>query len=546
MTTERILTGRRVRHCFRFPLLALLLATGLAGCGFDARWPTGPAERRTLDGDTLLAWQLDRAERPNYFQRLHDGRITTLYYDTNGDGRFDETVDRTHDSADWPHCILILDGTAFEVVKDMWQAGHFRLFPPPSRVISVFPAMTDLALTRLLHTPVCPGPEALYFDKQANRMVGGSFAYLRGDNAPWLRAVSYHAPQDIGAKAYLSPQDVFDEEMRGTLEAFRKAGRGTVTAYSIGSAGLGTRGGREAMKRYLCAVEQLCERIVYERHGRVRITLTADHGHNLKPLKRVKFEETLARHGYQRGAALNGPRDVVIPAYGLVTYAALYTKYPADLAPLLLDDPAIELSAYADGDRVIVLSREGRAEIRKGRDGYTYTRVSGDPLKLARTLEWMKCRGMIWPDGSLDDLGFLQATAEHHFPDSLHRLWECFHGLMEKPPDIVVSLFDQYCHGSGLFELGIGQAASTHGALDLGSSSSFVLSDVGELPDVIRIDDLLKKIEDARRRSIAATTQPAYRTIRTKPPKSSHPPPPTTESIEASMARNSLQLAPGR
>ena len=35
-----------------------------------------------------------------------------------------------------------------EVVDQLYRDGLFRLFPPPSRVVSVFPAMTDLALAR--------------------------------------------------------------------------------------------------------------------------------------------------------------------------------------------------------------------------------------------------------------------------------------------------------------------------------------------------------------------------------------------------------------
>src|SRR5215813_3736416 len=91
----------------RFILLALI---SCVGCGFNPRWPDQPAARRVDDGDTTLAFRVDGAKKPNYFQHIHDGVITQLAFDDNGDGDYDATIDRRQDSPDWPHCILILDG----------------------------------------------------------------------------------------------------------------------------------------------------------------------------------------------------------------------------------------------------------------------------------------------------------------------------------------------------------------------------------------------------------------------------------------------------
>lgn len=458
--------------------------------------------RHDARGRELRAFAVDGARQANYFQTLEVGRVVSLGFDTNGDGQPDETLDRAVDNRDWPHCILVLDGAAFDVVDRLWRDGHFRLFPRPTRVVSVFPGMTDLALTRLFHTPDCIGPEALYFDKSQNRMVGGSLEYLRGDNAPWLTFVSYHAPQDIGAKAYLDPPTVFNEELRGAYNAFRGATRGTVSAYSIGAAGLGTRGGPDAIREYMLTVEQLVERVVYEKRGRVRFTLTADHGHNLRPCRRVNFESTLSAAGLRRADQLNDDRDVVLPAYGLVTYAAAFTRQPRHVAEVLVRDPAVELAAFVDGVEVVVLSRDGEARIMKQERGHTYVQVRGDPLRLAPIVARMKKPCEVNEYGVIDDRALFLATAEHDYPDPLHRLWQCFHGLMKQPPDVALSLRDDACHGSWLFELGIGRVASTHGSLNLKNSSAFLLSDVGELPRVVRIEDALGAVERARRATL--------------------------------------------
>jgi len=475
----------------------LALAVMVCGCGFDAKWPQSQREYRP-GGAEMLAYRVDGAKKPNYFQKIVDGRVVELCFDSNGDGGCDETVDRRQDSAEWPHCILVLDGAAYEVMDELWREGHFRLFPPPTRMISVFPSLTDLAMTQIFQTPICEGPEALYFDAAANKMRGGISSYLKGENAPWLSYMTYHAPQDIGAWAYLTPQSVFDREMRGTLKTFVEAKTGTVTAYSVGASGLGTDHGKEAIRKYLLTVEQLCERVIYDKRGRVKLTLTSDHGHSLQECKRVNFEQTLKKAGYRDAERIDGPNDVVAPAYGLVTYSSLFAKDVPKLARTMLDDEAVDLSTYADGERVVVLSREGEAAITKGGAGYRYAASQGDPLKLLPIVEQLRGAGKVAADGTIDDRALFDATTTHDYPDPLHRLWKCYHDLMKCPPQAAVSLKPNRCHGSWMFEIGIGKCASTHGSLDLPNSSAFVLSDIGELPKTIRIDDFQRVITAAR------------------------------------------------
>lgn len=503
------------RHRRRPPAIRgpwLLIGLLAAGCGFDPRWPSGPSETREHHGDTLLAYRIDGAKRPNYFQRVRDGRVTALHFDDNGDGQYEQTIELSADDPAWPHCVLVLDGVPFTTVDEMWREGRFRIFPPPSRMITVFPAMTDLALTKIFGTPSCVADQALYFDAKSNQLMGGSMAYLRGRNAPWLPAVTYHAPQDIGAWAYLTPQSVFDREMRGTLATFRGAKSGLASAYSIGTAGLGTRGGRDAIRRYLLEVERLCERVLFDHRGRVKISLMADHGHHLTRARRVRFEPALEQAGFRRAKRIDDDRDVVIPEYGLVTYASVYTRRPAEVATALVNDPAVELAAYRRGDVIVVRSKDGEAEIGRRERGYSYRAVQGDPLQLAEIVARLQSEGQISADGTIEDRPLFEATAEHVYPDALHRLWESLHGLMQSPPDVYVSLRPDACHGSRLFELGIGRVASTHGALERMNSTTFVLSTIGDLPAAIRIDDVLDVLHAARRAAQgqgASSTAPA-------------------------------------
>ncbi|MFH0983396.1 MAG: hypothetical protein V2A79_17905 [Planctomycetota bacterium] len=479
-----------LRSWFAPAVLALLALVG--GCSTaHIAWPGRPTEERAVNGDMLLSYDVVGSGKPNYTQRMHDGRKTVLSFDDDRDGRTDAEVRLDQPDPDWPHYVIVLDGVPYRLAADLWDEGYFRLFPRPSKVISTFPSMTDLALSRLLDAPPCLAAEAAYFDRKANRIKGGVGAYNAGLNSPWLDALTYHAPQSIGARAYLDPQGVFELELREMRAAFDRVGTGTASAYTVGTAGLGTRGGEHAIREYLKTIDRFCERLVYDRRGRVRITVTADHGHNLTRCERIGFTEHLARHGFRLTDALRGPQDVVTVRYGLVTFAQFFTSQPAAVAEALLIHPAVEVAVYPEGDRVMVLSVDGRARIGRGEGGYTYVAERGDPLQIMPIIEALQEGGKVSADGVIDDAAFFAATLDHVYPDALQRVWSCFHGLMQKPPDVIVSLRDGYCHGLWMFEVCIGHVASTHGSLNAINSTTFVLSSAGPLPEALRIDEVL-------------------------------------------------------
>ncbi len=480
-------------------IVVLLIAAG--GCSTaHIDWPDRPMLKTERNGDTLVSYDMNGSGKPDYVQRMCHGRKTVLYFDNDRDGQTDEEVRLAPGDPDWPHYLIVLDGVPYRVVAKLWDEGRFRLFPRPSRVISTFPSMTDLALARLFDTPPGVAIEASYYDKKAHRLSNALKTYNQGLNAPWLDVLTYHAPQSIGARAYLDPGGVFGLELREMRAAFDRVETGFASAYSVGTAGLGTRGGEAAIRKYLEMVDRFCERLVYDRRGRVRLTLVADHGHNLTPSERIGFKRHLAKHGFRLANTLRSPKDVVSVKYGLVTYAQFFTSQPAEVASALLAHPAAELAVYHEGDAVVVLSTNGRAQIARRGGGYVYmtepstSGVNGDPLKLAPIIAILRDKGQVSEDGLIDDDALFKATAEHVYPDPLHRLWTCFNGLMQKPPDVIVSLRDGYCHGFWMFEYGIGKVASTHGSLNRSNSVTFAMSTVGPLPEVMRIEHVLPAV----------------------------------------------------
>ena len=483
-----------------------LIVSGAAGalwtCCGCASEPTFPPamEIRPVNSETVFAFDTDGDERADFWQfQRSDGRKHALAYATSDSSEPDQRIELgAIDATRCPHFVIALDGVPFELVDELYQQGHFRFFYPPSRVICCFPAMTDLCLADLFHAGRCRAYQALHFDRKANRVVSGNTGYVSASNSPWASKMDYRCSFWWDAKAYLDPQGLFEHELRGIVETFSRVEEGEASAYSVGTAGLGTRGGRAAILEYLRTIDRLCEQIIFERRGRVQLTLTADHGHNLVENRRISFTEVLKADGYRKAQSLRGPRDVVPISYGLVTYAAFFTSDPAGVANCLVKHEDVEFACYPTGDEIVVCDRAGRARITRGADGFAYDASAGDPLKLAEMIEELRSAGQVSAEGVIDDAALFRATVEHTYPDPLRRIWGAFHELVENPPDVIVNLRDGACHGSKFFHFMIRKVTSTHGSLNRMNCTTFALTTLGELPAVMRASEVLPALEKLR------------------------------------------------
>lgn len=480
----------------RSVLTLFTVAVAAVGCDYHVDWPDGPVETlNSPDGTSTKAFAIGSGGRPNYFQHVEHGRVTHLSFDDNADGTMDESVALAA-NPDFAHFAFIMDGVPFDLVQSMYDDGHFRLFATPIRVVSVFPSMTDLALSRIVRSKRCIAAQSLYFDRESNALSNGNGAYLKGINAPWRVKMHYCAPQNIGINAYLNPPFVFSTELRGMYEASKTAGLGVAFEYSVGSAGLGTCGGEEAMRSYMLEIEKLCERITYERRGRVKLSVLADHGHTLRQARRVTFTEPLKAAGFRIANSIQGPNDVVPVHYGIVTYAQFHTDRAGAVADVLVKQPSVDLVTFREADHVVVLKPNAVATIRKRDGGFQYDMSRGDPLKLSEIMDALRAAGHVSADGTIADRPLFSATVTHRYPDPLHRLWSCFDDLVDKPADVIASLKPEYCHGSKFFHFFVDPIASTHGGFEYESSVTFMLTNANcePLPAACRVDDVLDLI----------------------------------------------------
>ena len=284
----------------------------VCGCQQVPQFPNRPMRVHIpSDGSKILAFDTDKDRQPDYWQRENlNGRKIELRF-AGQDEHSDVMVllDDIH-GQQIPHFIIALDGVPFQLVKELYDQGCFRLFYRPSRVVSCFPGMTDLAFQRIFGGTRPIAFQAKHFSRTQNRVLSGNDIYLSGQAAGWAEKLDYRCSFHLDPLAYTFPEAMFEHELEEMLKVFRAADTGTRIVYSVATAGLGTRGGREAILQYLRTIDRFCEQIVYERRGQVKITLLADHGHNMSGRGRVEFQKLLHEAGYRLTDRLGQPGDV--------------------------------------------------------------------------------------------------------------------------------------------------------------------------------------------------------------------------------------------
>ncbi|MBI5765033.1 MAG: hypothetical protein HZA51_16075 [Planctomycetes bacterium] len=473
----------------RFLLLVLLAPLACAGPG-PRMFPVTPTESRSTPDGAERLYDTNRDGKPDYAQRLNtDGRVTVLHFDTNADGTFDQEINRLTADPDDRHLLIILDSVPYEVMENLWQAGRFRLFHPPSCTISPFPVMTDLSLAEFFGVSPCPGAESEYAD--ATGLREGYDNYANERNCVWLARTDYHMINFAHAIAYLRPDPWFDHELHFIQKYFLACKQNPFIGYAVGTSALGANFGRNGHLASLIRVDRMCEQLMWESRGKLQITLLSDHGHALVPSKRVPLSETLSRAGYRLVSKLKKPGDVIVPEFGVVTYAGVYTREAQTVAHDCIGIDGIEQTMYLDAQgRVVVLARNGaRATIAHANNKYRYTCESGDPLRLSPIITKLAD-----PDGWIDDAALFEATKTHDYPDAVQRLWRAFHGLMVNPPDVMLAVSDGWHCGSKL-QTALVDIQAAHGNLGRPGSSGFVMSTTGQVPGITRMKDLAPALQ---------------------------------------------------
>jgi hypothetical protein len=472
-----------------------MLAVVLTGCAPHERltFPVAPISRSEtaraydVNGDGVADFALftDRA-----------GRLDHVAYDDDGDGVYDRTYRLDdEDPATLPHLVILLDSVPYRTVMQRFERGDWPWFGRPAKVIPPFPTMSGVIFTEIVHAPPLPGVINRYFDKRTNAIDNRIFARVCGDMNAWQRRLHYAADYLDDAAAFLNPKPWYAAELVRAKKAFDCNPDRVTVAYIASSSAMLSIYGEDGANEVLDGLTQLCLQLLYERHGVVRISVMADHGHNYRPGRRVDIEQVVRELHFRPTERLKERGDVVCEVDGLVNYVGLHTREPRALAEGLAKRAEVQLVSYLSGDKVVVLNEHGSATIEQ-RDGrYRYTAVTADVLKLSEIAGRLP-----QADGFIAAEDWLRATMEAEFPDAPQRLWHAFHGLVVSTPDVMATLRDDWCIGLPSLSMVV-DMKSTHGGLDQVNSATFLMTTPARgraaLPTVVRSGEALRAVEPA-------------------------------------------------
>jgi hypothetical protein len=375
--------------------------------------------------------------------------------------------------------LLCLDGVPHKLIEAAKSRGLFDSFRAPARLLSPFPTMTNVALSAMLGASPPAGYESLYFDRSAGELRGGIRKYLgrrTPDKIPssYMDDLDYQEPLPFEFLIYVAPEKIWRADMQRFRERFRSAPQNRdYFAFLKATDGLLHAQGPERLAIALESLDKILREIRQFCGDEIEIVMFSDHGMNLEENRRANLTSTLQRRGFR----------VVIPAFGLCSYAAVYC-HDADQIPEIARASAevtgIDFAVYKDAAAVVIESERGRARIeyQPADESYRYVKVNGDPLDLSS-----------FDDAFATESVWFERTAGHRYPNAVANVYKSlFTPRVKHTADILISLKDGYYCGWSPFGRFV-RLAATHGNALQASSNAFLMSTHRQFPPFVRADD---------------------------------------------------------
>ena len=396
--------------------------------------------------------------------------------------------------------LLCLDGVPHKIIQSAKSRGMFDAFNTPTRLLSPFPTMTNVALSAMFEATPPAGYESLYFDRNAGHLAGGVRKYIgrrTPDKIPssYMDALDYQEPLAFEFLIYVAPERVWRADMRRFRERFLEAPQTRdYFGFLKATDGLLHAQGPERLNVALAALDKILNEIRRTSGNETEIVLFSDHGMNLEENRRVDLVTHLTRRGFSVSSQLpNQSRSISIPAFGLCSYVAIYCG-DEDLIPetndALIEIPGVDFTISREGNCVALKSARGTALIERGSgDGYRYSPLSGDPLQLKPKIEELKSAGKMDAQGFVSAADWFTATNNHLYPNVVVNLHKAlFTNRVQHTADILVSLRDGYYYGWSAFGKFV-RLLATHGNALASSSNAFLMSTHRAFPECVQADE---------------------------------------------------------
>jgi hypothetical protein len=389
--------------------------------------------------------------------------------------------------------LLCLDGVPHRLILEAKHRGLFASFGTPSRLLSPFPTMTNVALSTMFAATPPAGYESCYFDRDAREMRGGIGKYLgrrTPDKRPssYMEELDYQEPLAFEFLIYVAPEKVWRADMQRFREKFREAPKDRdYFAFLKATDGLLHAQGPARLAVALESLDQILREIQKFCGQETEIVLFSDHGMNLEENKKVDFASTLRSEGFSVSSRLNSvrPNTVAIPTFGLCSYAAVYCaneELVPRVARILATVKGVDFVIHREGEAVLLESAAGVAQIDRQNSSYRYRSFKGDPLELDSIAHELG-------GGFIDDTRWFEHTNAHIYPDAVANIHaSMFSARVKHTADILVSLQDGYYYGWATFARMV-RLFATHGNALAASSNAFMMSTHRQLPACIRSAD---------------------------------------------------------
>lgn len=415
--------------------------------------------------------------------------------------------------------VLVLDGVPYETIAELKAEGHFVRFHQPARMVSTFPSLTNVAMVEILHHEDSPGYEDHFYDRERNRLLGTIQDRLQGQKfiaGTFRETFDYHAAAFKGALGYLAAPIGTATLAQIDLLEFRRTFQESDAPLFVGYIGetdsLAHLGGKEQLKAFLQTLDRTMEELIVEAEehgGHLEVEMFSDHGNRFDSYKNVKLNDALAQAGFVTEKSINNERSVVLPKHGLVGASVMFTQPQnrARLAEVSATVEGVDFAAYlseqgeADENTIELISRRGRARVRKDGERFQYEDAGGDPLKLAAIIEAMKREGRMDASGFASEEDWFAATRDHDYVDPLRRLFDGFTKHVKTRADVIVSYEDGYLLGSPVLTV-LAEMRATHGNLLRGETEGFAMSTRQELAPSVRGNELNRLFTLDQRRKV--------------------------------------------
>lgn len=403
------------------------------------------------------------------------------------------------------HIIICVDGVGMSTINRMRAEGRFRMFNPPSYMISSFPSLTNVAMSEILKpagAKMAAGYEDNYFDREKNKMRGGIFDRLRRGHfirGTFRELFDYHPSALKSGLGYAAPPLTTYAEAWSDLIRLQQKAQATrqevFFAYTGATDSLAHLGGERMLRRLLKQLDERINEIVRESREPVTLTLFSDHGNHFRKYRRVNLKMSLKRAGFRLEKRITDDRSVVFPQFGLVGSAMLFTLEANEqrLAGIAGRVAGVDFAAYEKGGVVYVTGERGEATIERRGDLYRYRIMEGDPLSLAPIAERLALQGKVDADGFIADADWFAATRDGARPDAVRRVFDGASNEIGNRANVIVNFQDGYYTGGSLLDV-FASLQATHGNLGQEQSYGFVMSTNRKLPLYIRAGDVWEAI----------------------------------------------------